>query len=403
MESRRALEYLHPDNLPSRGRATWTLGYGYQLQGDRAAARRIYGEATAIRQASGNVFFTILATTNLAQIQESDNQLHEAAESYRRSLQLFGDKEPPNASEEFVGLARICYEWNDLEAAEQYGRQSVELARQYDPAIDRVIISEVFLARLRLTRGDVDGAAAILAPAQRSAQQRNFTARLPEIAAVQVLVQLRQGQVAAAGQLARQYALPLSQARVLLAQGDACEALAVLAAYRRQVEARDWQDERLKAMVLQAVAHHARGEKDQALQVLGDALALAEPGGFVRLFVDEGEPMRALIQDCRRLAEKQPRERVHTSSAYLDRLLAAFAQPDAVPLAKTPSGAVEPLSQRELDILRLIAQGLSNREIGARLFLALNTVKGHNRVIFDKLQVQSRTEAIARARELGLL
>ena len=90
IQSRRALEYLHPDNLPSRGRATWTLGFGYQLQGDRAAARRVYGEAMAIRQAPGNIFFTILATTGLAQIQESDNQLHEAAESYRRSLQLFG-------------------------------------------------------------------------------------------------------------------------------------------------------------------------------------------------------------------------------------------------------------------------------------------------------------------------
>ena len=175
----------------------------------------------AIRQAPGNVFFTILATTGLGQIQESDNQLYEAAESYRRSLQLFGDKEPPNASEEFLGLARICYEWNDLDAAEQYGRQSVELAQQYDPAIDRVIISEVFLARLKLARGDVAGAAAMLAEAQQSAQQRNFIQRLPEIAAVQVLVLLRQGQVAAAAQLAQAHDLPLSQARVLLAQGDA--------------------------------------------------------------------------------------------------------------------------------------------------------------------------------------
>ena len=140
----------------------------------------------AIRQKPGDVYFTILATTGLGQVQECDNQLHEAAESYRRSLQMFGDQEPPNASEEFIGLARICYQWNDLEAAEQYARQSVELARQYDPAIDRVIISEVFLARVRLARGDAGEAAAILAQAQQSAQRRYFTPRLPEIAAVQV-------------------------------------------------------------------------------------------------------------------------------------------------------------------------------------------------------------------------
>jgi LuxR family maltose regulon positive regulatory protein len=113
--------------------------------------------------------------------------------------------------------------------------------------------------------------------------------------------------------------------------------------------------------------------------------------------------MRGLIFEYWRLAERQSHDRVHPSSDYLDKLLAAFARPEAMPRSKTPAGVVEPLSPRELDNLRLTAQGLSNREIGARLFLAVNTVKGHNRVIFDKLQVERRTEAIARARELGLL
>jgi LuxR family maltose regulon positive regulatory protein len=182
------------------------------------------------------------------------------------------------------------------------------------------------------------------------------------------------------------------------------------------MEAKGWQDERLKVMVLQAIALHAHGEKDRAVQVLGEALALAEPGGFIRLFVDEGEPMRLLILDFRVLIEKQGLREGQKSIGDVDKLLAAFAQPTAVPQSEvsnpTPlrsgdysqkSTMVEPLSQRELEILKLIAQGLSNREISARLFLALDTVKGHNRRIFDKLQVQRRTEAIARARELGLL
>ncbi|NLE59518.1 MAG: LuxR family transcriptional regulator, partial [Planctomycetes bacterium] len=402
IQSRRAVEFLQPNNSPSRTRAIWTLGYAYQLQGDRAAARQVFGEAMAIRQTPGNVFFTILATTGLGQIQELDNQLHQAAESYRRSLHLFGDKEPPNASEEFLGLARICYEWNDLDTAEQYARQSIELARQYDPAIDRVIMSEVFMARLKLTRGDVAGAAARLAEAQHSAQQRNFTLRLLEIAAVQVLVLLRQGDLAAAAQLARAHELPISQARVLLAQGDPATALGVLEGYRQQVEVRSWQDERLKAMVLQAVALRAHGEHGKAVQLLGEALALAEPGGFIRIFVDEGESMAQLLSEAAARGMMPD---------YTARLLAAFrgmthvAGPPPQPpsVAVRPSSLVEPLSQRELEILKLITQGLSNREIGQRLFLALDTVKGHNRRIFDKLQVQSRTEAIARARELGLL
>ena len=203
--------------------------------------------------------------------------------------------------------------------------------------------------------------------------------------------------------LAQTHELPLSQARVHLAQGDPSAALAVLEPLRQQVEAKGWQDERLKVMVLQAVALHAHGEKDKAVQLLGDALALAEPGGFIRLFVDEGAPMAQLLSEAAARG---------IMPDYIGKLLAAFAgvqhdEGQTTTLSSSVtcvhSSLVEPLSQRELEVLQLIAQGLSNHEIGERLFLALDTVKGHNRRIFDKLQVQSRTEAVARARELGLL
>ena len=172
------------------------------------------------------------------------------------------------------------------------------------------------------------------------------------------------------------------------------------------MEAKGWQDERLKVMVLQAVAHHAHGEKDKAVQLLSDTLALAEPGGFIRIFVDEGEPMRMAISEFRLSIEKQPRGQDRKLLGYVDKILAAFTQPAAMPQSKIENPETkmfEPLSQRELEVLQLVAQGLSNNEIGERLFLALDTVKGHNRNIYSKLQVQRRTEAIARARELGLL
>jgi LuxR family transcriptional regulator, maltose regulon positive regulatory protein len=148
----------------------------------------------------------------------------------------------------------------------------------------------------------------------------------------------------------------------------------------------------------QAVAYQAHGEKETAVQLLAEDLALAEPEGFVRLFVDEGLPMAQLLS----AAAVQG-----ILPDYVGKLLAAFeaeAQkgeadsylPPAQPL-------IEPLSRRELEVLQLIAQGLSNHEISRRLFLALSTVKGHNRQIFGKLQVQRRTEAVARARELGPL
>ncbi len=394
-QSRRALEYLPADNLTFRFTANWTLSNAYLLQGDRAAAGRALTEAVAISQASGDMFSTILAFDGLGLIQELENQLYRAAETYRRVLQLEGEQPHPNAAETHLGLARIYYEWNDLDAAEQHGQQSLQLARQYDRVIDRFVISEVFLARLKLTQGDVSGATALLAQTEQSARQQNFVQRMPEIAAAQVIVLLHQGEVAAAAHLAQTHDLPTSQARVLLAQGDTSAALAVLGPLRQQMEEKGWADERLKVMVLQAVALHLHSEKDRAVQLLGDALALAEPGGFIRLFVDEGMPMAQLLSE----AASQG-----MMPNYIGKLLAAFErQKDVQPSALSPQPLVEPLSPRELEILKLIARGLSNREISERLFLALDTVKGHNRRIFDKLQVQRRTEAIARARELGLL
>ncbi len=401
-QARRALEYLHPDNPPFRSRAFRALGFAYQLQGDRAAARQAFTEAISIRQASGDIYLTVSAATGLGNVQESENQLYQAVETYQRSLQLLSDQSSSNADQEFIGLARIFYEWNDLDAAEQYGQQSLQLARQYDRAVDRFVICEVFLARLKLARGDVASAAAMLAETSRSVQQHNYEHRIPDVAAQQVIVLLHQGDLAAAAQLAQAHELPLSQARVHLAQGDPSAALAVLGPYRQQAEARNWQDERLKVMVLQAVALQAHGEVDRAVQLLGEALALAEPGGFIRTFVDEGEPVARLLSGAAARGMMPD---------YTAKLLAAFQDvthdegqtPQLAPSVLRPSSLGEPLSQRELEILKLIIQGLSNREIGERLFLALDTVKGHNRRIFDKLQVQSRTEAIARARELGLL
>jgi LuxR family maltose regulon positive regulatory protein len=398
VEAQRALEYLRPDNLPVRAMATWALGIAYQDKGDRPAATRAFTETISAGQRMGHTFVTELGTIGLGSVQESENKLHLAAETYRQALQLFGDQLLPFAEEAHMGLARIFYEWNDLDAAEQHGQQGLQLARQYADIIDRFVIGEVFLARLMLARGDAAGAGEILAKARETVRQRNFVHRVPEVAAAQVLTWLRQGNVTEAAALAQSHELPTSQARVYLAQGDPAAALAVLEPFRQQVEARGWDDERLRVMVLQAVAHHAHGEKDKAAQLLGEALALAEPGGFVRLFVDEGVPMAQLLSEAASRG---------ILPDYIGKLLAAFEsdaqQSEDKPDLSPAQSRNELLSQRELEVLQLIAQGLSNHEISERLFLALDTVKGHNRRIYGKLQVQSRTEAVARARELGLL
>lgn len=395
-QSRRALEYLSPENLSVRTTTMWTLGYAYQIQGDRNAAIQAHREALSISQASGNTMISIAALTSLGQIQESENQLHQAVEHYRRVLELAGDPPLPAACEAHLGLARICYEWNDLDAAQEHGEQSLQLAQKMEN-VDTPATCELVFARLKLARGDMEGASENIATAELFVNRNNFGHRMPEVVAAQVLVSLRQGDIAKAAELADKHNIPTSQARVHLAQGNASAALALLESYRRQAETKEWDDERLKAMILQAVALHAHGKGEQAVGLLEEALALAEPSGFIRIFVDEGSPMADLLS-------KAAAQGIMPD--YISKLLAAFeaeGKSGSKPIQPLSQLIIAPPSQRELEILQLIAQGLSNREISERLFLALNTVKGYNRKIFNKLQVQRRTEAVARARELNLL
>jgi LuxR family maltose regulon positive regulatory protein len=330
------------------------------------------------------------------------------------------------ACEAYLGLARICYEWNDLEAAGQHGRQSVEDVGQ--AIIDTVAAYQVLVARLRLAQDDVAGAVAALDEAEAFVRKHNFLFRMPDVAAAQVLARLRQGRpeaVAAAAQFAETQGLPLSQARVHLAQGDPAAALAALKPLRQAAEAKGRTDERLKLLVVQGLALQAQGENEQAVTALGEALALAEPGGFIRTFVDEGPPMEQLLSEAAARGIRPD---------YVGRLLAAFGQPTGIQLAphdapaasrayparrnagrgtgSTGRGAplmqgaqplVEPLSARELEVLRLLGTELNGPAMARELGVSLNTLRSHTKNIFTKLEVTNRRAAVHRAEELGLL
>jgi LuxR family maltose regulon positive regulatory protein len=208
------------------------------------------------------------------------------------ALKLAGDPPLPAASGAHLGLARLHYAWNDLAAAEEHAQQSLHLARQLEHT-DRFIASEVMLARLRLARGEVAAAWAQLAATEQAAQRPHLARMLPEITRRRRwTVLLQPGQ---AGRGGAPGARPTISRFVRCAcswrRATRVAALALLASLRAAAEAKGWQDELLQVTVLQALAHQAQGERRTALRRLEEALALAEPGGFIRLFVDEGAPM----------------------------------------------------------------------------------------------------------------
>jgi LuxR family maltose regulon positive regulatory protein len=158
----------------------------------------------------------------------------------------------------------------------------------------------------------------------------------------------------------------------------------------------------IQILLLQALAFQAQDNLPHALALLERALALAEPEGYIRIFVDEGEAMQSLLQ---MLIEKQSRYRDHPLSGYADKLLAAFTQPVAAPksaIFHQKSDMIEPLSERELEVLKLLRTDLSGPEIAGYLIVSLNTFRTHTKNIYNKLGVNNRRAAVRRAEELDL-
>ena len=438
--AQRVLDLAPEDDFLMLGGATSTLGLAAWASGDLEIACRMTSEGIANVRRAGYISPAIGGAITLADIQIAQGHLYEAMTTYERALQWATTPGVPvlrGAADMHVGMSSLHYEHNDLKTATQHLLTSQALGElaglPQNPYRWRAA-----MARIREVQGDLDGALNLLDQAERL-YEGNFSPNVRPIAARKTRVWVAQGRLDEALGWAREQGLSaenelsylhefdhITLARVLLAryQSDCAdrsilETMGLLERLLNAAKDGGRTGSVIEILKLQAIAYLAQGDLPAALLPLQRALVLAEPEGYVRMFLDEGSSMRQLLREAS-AREIMPRQGLPN---YTDKLLAAFEAEKQPLLAASPGKSedkpdpspallegyrdgeplIEPLSQRELKILQLINQGLSNREIGERLFLALDTVKGYNRRIFDKLQVQSRTEAIARARELDLL
>lgn len=422
--ARRVLDLAPADDHLMLGGAASTLGLAAWASGDLETAGRMTSDGMVNVRRAGYISPAIGGALVLADIQITQGRLHEAMTTYERALLWATEPGAPvlrGAADMHVGMSSLFYEHNDLKTATQHLLTSQALGELAGLRQNPYRWCAA-MARIREAQGDLDGALDLLNQAERL-YVTNFSPIVRPIAAWKTRVWVAQGRLDEAQGWARAQGLSVENelsylrefdhitlARVLLAcyQSDhddhfLLEAMGLLVRLLKAAEEGGRIGSLIEILVLQSLAYHLRGDTPAALMPLRRALTLAEPEGYVRMFLDEGLSMMQLLRQAA-AREIKPRQGLAT---YSVELLAAFEAEKRKSEGKSPLSPtqplIEPLSQRELKILQLIAQGLSNREIGERLFIALDTVKGHNRNIFDKLQVQSRTEAIARARELGLL
>jgi LuxR family maltose regulon positive regulatory protein len=425
--SRRALEMLPEGNAMWRGGAAVNLGDAYRWSGDLAAASRAYAEAMKAGQTTGNTFLVMLVGIKQAFVQMHQGRLQRALEICRQQLELLdksGLADTPMAAGVYAVWGNILCEWNDLDKASSYVQKACELCAR-GHSVGLLGLSYLTLLRILCARRDVAGAAETLYKLERLARESNVPVWISSGAvAWRAWLWVTQGKLDAAAQLLRERGLSvdgdviypreaerLSLARLLIAQGKFEEATRSLERSFQEAEAGEQVPWVITTSNLRALALHAQGDVEPALASLERALSLAEPEGYVRAFLDEGPAMAELLSKFLEVQRKGRRAVSRgTAPGYVSRLLAAFdvSEHRTGPRGKTSSDTraqplIDPLSERELEVLHLLARGLSNPEIAQELVVARSTVRSHVKSIYSKLSVHKRWDAVQRARDLGLL
>ena len=431
--SKRALKQM--SSVPSdqstlihQGAATINLADNYRISGDLTKARQLYTEAIALNQKADNIFAMLGAFWSLGDVAKTQGQLRRAVDIYKRGLQAAAtwldqnehEGVPLLATEDLhLRLGAVLYQLNDLTGVAKHVQRANELF-ELEETWER-LLGYKMMAYLHQATGEYNAALDMLNKSNEIFEGLNFQKLYPfqdpllidlyiilsrEVPGMAYLLQevedwiktclLKPDDVFDYSHVFEYRQL----SRGLVAVGRADEALPLL---DRLIEASHTGDRRgdaIEFLTIQAMAQFSLGNTASALTALGQAFTMAEPEGYIRVFADEGQPMMSLLKEAKARG---------VTPRYVDQLLAAFplgmegSRTSQRSATTSSSQIVEPLSEREVEVLRLLAAGLKYDEIGDQLFISLNTVRTHIKNIYSKFNVSSRTEALIHARDLYLV
>ena len=397
-----------------------TLGYEYFLSGDYANASQHLNETIRIGTAVGAVINTVAASCVMARLCANQALLHKAYDSYQTAAQLIPNDDNQHLGARSlveIGIADLSCEWNDLDVALVHMNEGIKLISMWDKA-DDLILAYITLARIHLAKANNREATEAVEKAFHLVRTRGvFSEARYAVEYIQVKLWLVQGDLQAANRWAasqeERFSLDnalefenelslISLARVLTVKDKLDEAMRLLSHLEENAQTGGRNGRLLEIMLLKALGLQRMGNTKKASTALTESLTLAEPEGYVRIFLDEGQPMRTLLTQWLEKSSSGPLQ--NYAKLLLSQFDAETYLVKAVQEKDSPaSSLIEPLSQRELEVLGLMALGLTNKKIAEQLIVASGTIKAHAASIYRKLDVSNRTEAVARARQLDIL
>jgi LuxR family maltose regulon positive regulatory protein len=392
-----------------RSVATGALAKNIFLSGDLDRARQVYEQALEIGHSANNVEMIINTSDDIADILIEQGKLRQAERMLSETLPLTlrpDGQRLPISARIYAGLGKVSYEWNQLDLAEQRARLCLDVSQQWGN-IEMQASAYILLGRVEQARGNLDKAQALM----RTADQLDHDHQLYPWNAIRleaavdrfwlstgsldrVSARLQASKIHPGDEITFFDELKyLTLLRWLLAGAEYLPALGLAQRLAQKAEAGERRLRLVELLVLQSLAHLGMKDLQAAVATLARAVALAEPEGYRRVFLDEGEALVRLLY-----LVKSGRD----STGFAQQLLKEFGQA-ATPAPVLPQLLVEPLSGREIEVLKLIESGLSNQEIASRLYLSITTVKRHISNIYAKLDVKNRTQAVGRGKEIGIL